>query len=91
MVLDLEKTFEYYNISERDIFINVYEKTLIYITFIYLNVPYCIECYKEDKIEDICSDFASKHNISKNKLIFKYKESSINQNQTLSEFLNNNN
>jgi hypothetical protein len=56
-----------------------------------LNVPYCIECYKEDKIEDICSDFASKHNISKNKLIFKYKESLIDQNQTLSEFLNNNN
>ena len=63
--LDLEKTFDDYNIKEKDIFINVYKKTLIYIIFTYLNIKYTIECYKEDKIEDICSDFASKNKIDK--------------------------
>ena len=46
MELDLEKTFDNYNILEKDIFINVYKKTLIYIIFTYLNVQYSIECYK---------------------------------------------
>ena len=78
MELDLEKTF--------DIFINVYKKTLIYIIFTYLNVQYSIECYKEDKIEDICSDFASEHKINKKKVIFKYKDNIVDQNQTLNQF-----
>ena len=32
--LDLEKTFDDYNIKENDIFINVYKKTLIYYFYI---------------------------------------------------------
>ena len=59
--LDLEKTFDDYHIKEKDIFI-MYKKILIYIIFTYLNIKYSIECYKEDKIEDICSDFSSKKN-----------------------------
>ena len=91
MALDSEKTFDNYNISEKDIFINVCKKTLIYIIFTYLNIQYNIECYKEDKIEDICSDFASKHKINKKKVIFKHKDNRVDQNQTLNQFLNNNN
>ena len=89
--LDLEKTFDDYNIKEKDIFINVNKKTLMYIIFAYLNIKYTIECYKEDKIEDICSDFSSKNKIDKKKLIFKYKDNIVDQNQTLNQFLNNNN
>ena len=89
--LDLEKTFDDYNIKEKDIFINVNKKTLIYIIFAYLNIKYTIECYKEDKIEDICSDFASKYKIDKKKVIFKYKDNIVEKNQTLNQFLNNNN
>ena len=89
--LDLDKTFAYYNNSENDIFIKVYPKTLVLIIFSYLGNLYSIECYKEDKVEDICSDFASKNNINKNKVIFKYKDISINQKLTLNEFLNENN
>ena len=89
--LDLEKTFDDYNIKEKDIFINVDKKTLLYIIFSYLNIKYTIECYKEDKIEDICSDFASKNKIDKKKLIFKYKDNIVDKNQTLNQFFNNNN
>ena len=89
--LDLDKTFPYYNNSENDIFIKVYPKTLVLIIFAYLGTLYSMECYKEDKVEDISSEFASKNNINKNKIIFKYKDSSINQKITLNEFLNENN
>ena len=89
--LDLEKSFDYSSKLEKDFFKNVYKKNLIYIIFIYLNIKYTIKCYKEDKIEDIFSDFASKNNISKNKIIFKYKDNLIEQNQTLNQFINNNN
>ena len=89
--LDLDKTFADYNNSKNDIFIKVYPKTLIIITFAYLGILYSTECYKEDKIEDICSDFASKNNINKSKVMFKYKDHSINQKLTLNEFLNENN
>ena len=89
--LDLDKTFADYNNSKNDIFIKVYPKTLIIITFIYLGILYSTECYKEDKIGDICSDFASKNNINKNKVMFKYKDQSVNQKLTLNEFLNKNN
>ena len=64
---------------------------MIYIIFVYLNIKYTIECYKEDKIEDICSNFASKNKINKKKLLFKYKDNKVDQNQTLNQFLNNNN
>ena len=57
--LDLDKTFGYYNKSKNDIIIRVYPKTLVLIIFAYLGNLYNIECYKEDKIEDICSDFTS--------------------------------
>ena len=77
--LDLDKTFADYNNSKNDIFIKVYPKTLIIITFAYLGILYSTECYKEDKIGDICSDFASKNNINKKKVIFKYKDKSVNQ------------
>jgi len=63
---------------------------LIYIIFAYLNIQYTIECYKEDKIEDICSEFASKNKIDKKKVIFKFKDNIVDQNQTLNQFLNNN-
>ena len=89
--LDLEKTFDSYDILNNDIFINVCSKTLIYIIFVYLGVLYNVECYKEDKIEDICSDFASKNNINKKKVMFKYKNNLIEQNKTLYQFLNENN
>ena len=77
--LDLDKTFADYNNSKNDIFIKVYPKTLIIIIFTYLGILYSVECYKEDKIEDICSDFACKNNINKSKVLFKYKDHSINQ------------
>ena len=89
--LDLGKTFAYYNNSKNDIFIKVYPKTLVIIIFTYLGALYTVECYKEDTIEDICSDFASKNNFDKKKVMFKYKDSSINQKLTLNEFLNENN
>ena len=89
--LDLDKTFADYNNSKNDIFIKVYPKTLIIIIFTYLGTLYNIECYKEDEIGDICSDFASKNNINKSKVMFKYKDHSINQKLTLNEFLNENN
>ena len=66
--LDLDKAFAYYNNSENDIFIKVYPKTLVLIIFAYLGTLYSMECYKEDKVEDICSEFASKNNINKNKI-----------------------
>ena len=89
--LDLDKTFTDYKNSKNDIFIKVYPKTLIIITFIYLGILYSFECYKEDKIGDICSDFASKNNINKSKVMFKYKDKSINQKLTLNKFLKENN
>ena len=89
--LDFDKTFADYNHSKNDIFIKVYPKTLIIITFAYLGILYSTECYKEDKIEDICSDFASKNNINKSKVMFKCKDKLINQKITLNEFLNENN
>jgi len=85
--LDLNKTFADYDTSKNDIFIKVYSKELLYIIFAYLGILYSIECYKEDKIEDICTDFASKNNIDKNKVMFKYKDISVNPKQTLNEFL----
>ena len=63
---------------------------MIYIIFAYLNIQYTIEYYKEDKIEDICSEFASKNKIDKKKVIFKFKDNIVDQNQTLNQFLNNN-
>ena len=89
--LDLEKSFDYYDRVNNDIFINVFSKTLIIILFSYLNALYNVECYKEDKIEDICSNFASKNNINKKKVIFKYKNNLIDKNKTLNHFLNENN
>ena len=85
--LDLNKTFADYANSKNDIFIKVVPKELVYIIFAYLGTLYSIECFKEDKIEDICADFASKNNINKNKVIFKYQDNLVNQNQTLKEFL----
>ena len=85
--LDLNKTFADYINDKNDIFIKVYPKELIYIIFSYLGTLYSIECYKEDQIEDICENFASKNNINKNKVLFKYQGNSINQKQTLKEFL----
>ena len=85
--LDLDKTFADYINDKNDIFIKVYPKELIYIIFSYLGTLYSIECYKEDQIEDICENFASKNNINKNKVLFKYQGNSINQKQTLKEFL----
>jgi len=64
---------------------------LIIITFAYLGVLYSEECYKEDKIGDICSEFASKNNINKKKVMFKYEDKSVNQKLTLNEFLKENN
>ena len=89
--LDLEKTFDSYDSINNDFFIKVSSKTIIYIIFVYLGVLYNVECYKEDKIEDICSDFASKNNINKKKVMFKYKDNLIEQNKTLNQFLNENN
>ena len=85
--LDLNKTFADYANSKNDIFIKVVPKELVYIIFAYLGTLYSIECFKEDKIEDICANFASKNNINKNKVIFKYQDNLVNQNQTLKEFL----
>ena len=85
--LDLDKTFADYINDKNDIFIKVCPKELIYIIFSYLGTLYSIECYKEDQIEDICENFASKNNINKNKVLFKYQGNSINQKQTLKEFL----
>ena len=42
--LDLEKTFEKYDNTNNDIFINICSKTLICIIFVYLNVLYNVEC-----------------------------------------------
>ena len=85
--LDLNKTFADYINDKNDIFIKVYPKELIYIIFSYLGTLYSIECYKADQFEDICEIFASKNNINKNKVLFKYQGNSINQKQTLKEFL----
>ena len=85
--LDLNKTFADYSNSKNDIFIKVFPKELVYIIFAYLGNLYSIECYKEDKIEDICADFASKNNINKNKVMFKYQDNLVNQKQALKEFL----
>ena len=57
----------------------------------HIYILYSIECYKEDKIEDICSEFASKNNINKKKVMFQYKDKSVNQKQTLNELLNEDN
>ena len=89
--LDSEKTFDDYDNINGVIFINVIPKTLILIIFAYLNVLYNVECYKEDKIEDICNDFASKNNIDKKKVMFKHYDNLIDQNKTLNQFLNENN
>ena len=89
--LDLEKSFDYYEKINNDIFIHVFSKELIIILFAYLNVLYNVECYKEDKIEDICSNFASKNNINEKKVIFKYKDNLIDKNKTLNNFLKENN
>ena len=89
--LNLEKSFDYYEKINNDIFIHVFSKTLIIILFAYLNVLYNVECYKEDKIEDICSNFASKNNINEKKVIFKYKDNLIDKNKTLNNFLKENN
>jgi len=89
--LDLEKSFDNYELINNDIFIKVCSKTLIYIIFAYFGILYNVECYKEDKIEDMCSDFASKNNINKKKVMFKYKDKLIEQNKTLNQFLNENN
>ena len=67
--LDSEKTLDDYDNINGVIFISVIPKTLILIIFAYLNVLYNVECYKEDKIEDICNDFASKNNIDKKKVV----------------------
>ena len=85
--LDSEKTFDDYDNINGVIFINVIPKTLILIIFAYLNVLYNVECYKEDKIEDICNDFASKNNIDKKKVMFKHNDNLIDQNKTLNQFL----
>ena len=85
--LDLDKTFDDYTNDKNDFFIKVYPKELINIIFAYLGTLYSIECYKEDQIEEICIDFASKNYINKNKILFKYQGNSINQKQTLNEFL----
>ena len=85
--LDSEKTFDDYDNINGVIFINVIPKSLTLIIFAYLNVLYNVECYKEDKIEDICNDFASKNNIDKKKVIFKHYDNLIDQNKTLNEFL----
>lgn len=85
--LDLDKTFDDYENFKNDFFIKVFPKELVYIIFSYLGTLYSIECYKEDKIEDICANFASKNNINKNKVMFKYQDNLVNQKQTLKELL----
>ena len=89
--LDPDKTFEDYDNINNDIFITVIPKTLICILFVYLNVLYKVECYKEDKIEDICDDFASKNKIDKKLVKFMHKNNLVDKNQTLNQFINENN
>ena len=64
---------------------------MICILFVYLNVLYNVECYKEDKIEDICDDFASKNKIDKKLVKFTNKNNLVDKNQTLNQFINENN
>lgn len=60
------------------------------ILFIYNDDKYENFYNIEKKMKDIFSDYAKDQNKNENKLIFKYKGKSIDNNQTLMEFLQNN-
>ena len=49
------------------------QKNSLKVNFLYkTEQPYSIECYKEDKINDVFNEFAIQNNISLNNLSFKY-------------------
>jgi len=69
----------------------VYNKNPLKVKFHFMNEqPYTIDCYKEDKIEDIFNDYALKHSLDINNLSFKYDitPDEIDPQQTFNQLIN---
>ena len=89
-VSDYEKTFETLakNKENKELIFLVYKypKT-VFIYFSFLNSIDREEQDAQDKFENIFYEYASKKNINKKKLIFKYNNFPVDESQTIDEFL----
>ena len=87
---DFEQTFEQLGNNKKDNYfsfiVNSYPKSVL-IKFIHSNDIDIDERDAGDQFEDIFSDYASRKNINKNKLKFKYKDNEIDPRITIDEFI----
>ena len=94
--IDLNNTFnQIANETDKNcsgITLSVYtsiNKNPLVVYFIYNNNKYKIDCFKENKIGDICYKYCSIMNKNMINLFFKYKGMNIDFDQTFDEFLSN--